>query len=109
MLASNALISMDGSLVAFSSWSYTEPDHKLVMDVYVRTTCVASVNSCVPHTTKISTGIDGSAANGNTQLMALTRDGRYALLLSSSDKFVPGDTNGTADLFVARTGVGPKP
>ena len=44
-----------------------------------------------------STGAEGNKAS--SWVRDVTNDGRYTLFLSSADNLVPGDTNGTEDVF----------
>jgi Tol biopolymer transport system component len=45
-----------------------------------------------------STG--GTIGNGESRLSSLSADGRFIVFESSADNLVPGDTNGTLDVFV---------
>src|SRR5687767_2466941 len=42
----------------------------------------------------------GDAMGGLTGRSAISSDGRFVVFESSSDLLLPGDTNGTADVFV---------
>lgn len=88
-------ISDDGRFVAFTSaaTNLVSGDTNGVPDVFVRdtiarTTVRASVSSG---------GVQGNNISGGPSLSA---DGRYVAFQSYASNLVPGDTNGTADVFV---------
>jgi Tol biopolymer transport system component len=51
-------------------------------------------------TERVSLGAGGVEANGGSGLPALSGDGRWAAFRSEATNLVPGDTNGTRDVFV---------
>jgi Tol biopolymer transport system component len=59
-------------------------------------------------TARVSVATDGSQGNGDAGLgpLAMTPDGRFVAFTSSASNLVPGDTNGSPDLFLhdRRTG-----
>ena len=85
----------DGRFVAFESSAdnLVPGDDNGVSDVFVRdvqngTTRMASVDS------------NGVLGNANSVEAAISADGRYVAFLSLASNLVPGDTNGTWDVFV---------
>jgi len=50
-------------------------------------------------TVVVTTAADGTPANAAIQDLKLSGDGRIAAFLTAADNLVPGDTNGTWDLF----------
>lgn len=48
----------------------------------------------------VSVSAAGNAANGGSSERGVSGDGRYATFCSVADNLVPGDTNGTSDVFV---------
>ena len=48
----------------------------------------------------VSVSVDGSPTNGYSFGSAISADGRYVAFGSSASNFVPGDTNGSLDVFV---------
>lgn len=57
-------------------------------------------------TTRVSVATDGTEANGQSSVAAISADGRYVLFNSGATTLVAGDTNGTWDAFLhdRRTG-----
>jgi Tol biopolymer transport system component len=96
-------ISADGRYVAF--WSHDEwltydawnrmPDY-FVHDTVTKTTERVSLASAQP-TVNCPACARG---HGGTQTPAISADGRYVAFVSDSADLVPGDTNGSADVFV---------
>lgn len=88
-------ISADGRYVAFESaaWNLVRGDTNARPDVFVRdmvtgTTTLASVND------------QGDGGELGSEAPVISADGRYVTFLSYARNLVPGDTNGTGDLFV---------
>ena len=52
-------------------------------------------------TTRVSVASDGTQANGNSLYAAISADGRH-IAFHSLGSFSQSDTNGMADVFVAR-------
>jgi len=88
-------ISADGRYVAFQSSALTlaSPDFNGSDDVFVHD----RVNGV---TTRVSVASNGTEGNGASQGASLSADGRYVAFFSFATKLVPGDTNGTWDVFV---------
>src|SRR5215207_4490550 len=51
-------------------------------------------------TERVSVGPAGAAGDDDSQLAAISGDGRYVAFWSSASTLVPGDTNGVGDVFV---------
>ena len=51
-------------------------------------------------TERVSVGPAGAAGDDDSQLAAISADGRYVAFWSSASTLVAGDTNGTSDVFV---------
>jgi Tol biopolymer transport system component len=56
--------------------------------------CVAGI------TERISVDSDGNQGNSGSDLPSISADGRYVAFVSNASYLVPGDTNGTSDIFV---------
>jgi Tol biopolymer transport system component len=94
-------ISTDGRFVAFSSFAtnLVRRDTNKIQDVFVRdretgTTVRASVASDGTQATGIAGPFDFSADP------SISGDGRVVAFFSSATNLVPGDANGTSDVFV---------
>ncbi|HET7844791.1 MAG TPA: hypothetical protein VFL14_11610, partial [Xanthomonadales bacterium] len=57
-------------------------------------------------TATIATGQGGAAPNGVSKNIALSDGGRFVVFESTASNLVPGDTNGTSDVFVRNTSNG---
>jgi uncharacterized repeat protein (TIGR01451 family) len=95
-------LSSDGRLVAFLSRATdltTVPDTNDAYDVFVRDLVAGS-------TRMLSENAEGTAAaNGNSQDLALSADGRYVAFTSTAtDLTTISDTNGATDVFVREVG-----
>lgn len=88
-------ISADGRFVSFYSHASTlvEGDDNGFSDVFLH-------DRLSGETVLVSTGYDGSPANGNSELQALSSDGRWMAFSSEASNLVPGDTNSSSDIFV---------
>lgn len=87
-------ISRNGSTIAFSSTAaLVANDTNGQSDIYV--------HDLLSHqTTRVSVSSTGVQANGGSGELALSYDGRYVVFGSAATNLVPGDTNGTWDIFV---------
>jgi Tol biopolymer transport system component len=81
-------ISADGRYVTFEAGSVNGFDQVYIRDRLAGTTAIASVDS------------NGALGNNHSYFSALSADGRYVAFLSSASNLVPGDTNGTYDIFL---------
>ncbi|WP_354147707.1 HYR domain-containing protein [Arthrobacter sp. 754] len=96
-------ISADGRYVTFQSVAsnLVAADTNGTDDVFVRDRVAGS-------TERVSLASDGTQANGQSVLPAISGDGRYVVFQSVASNLVPGDTNGAPDVFVRdRQGIGP--
>ena len=91
-------ISADGRYVAFGSWAdnLVPGDTNVWDDVFVRDTLAGT-------TTRVSVDSAGAEGDGSSVGPSISTDGRYVAFGSSADNLVPGDTNGTNDVFVRDT------
>ncbi len=103
-------ISSDGRYVAFASDSTNMVAQDVsVGAIYERDTCNGAAAGCVPATSLVTIGNDGSLPNGGTNNQSMSADGRYIAFASLSSNLVPGDTfavNAWKDIFVRDTCVG---
>ncbi|MEG3927831.1 calcium-binding protein [Microcoleus sp. D3_18a_C4] len=92
-------ISADGRFVAFSSIAanLVPGDTNNNTDIFVRD---LSTNT----TTRVSVDSAGNQANNNSFAIAsISDDGRFVAFNSAAANLVPGDTNGSRDIFVRDT------
>ncbi|MFC9842793.1 TolB family protein [Streptomyces sp. NPDC060223] len=64
-----------------------------------------AVPSAAP-TVRLSVAADGTQANASANGAAISRDGRVAAFVSSASNLVPGDSQGSSDLFVRQLRTG---
>jgi Tol biopolymer transport system component len=85
----------DGSLVAFASGAsnLVAGDTNGVDDIFVR-------DLSSGRNSRVSVGPGGAEANGNSEVPAVSGDGRIVAFQSTATNMVPGDTNNTIDVFV---------
>jgi hypothetical protein len=74
-----------------------------LFDIFVRDTCVGA-SGCTPATFRVSVALDGTESVDRSDVPAITADGRFVVFQSISTAFLPGDTNSSYDVFLARTG-----
>jgi Tol biopolymer transport system component len=88
-------LSADGRVSTFTSVAsnLVAGDTNRVQDVFVRDRSRAL-------TTRISVGPRGRQANGESDVPAVSADGRYVAFQSDATNLVPADTNGRLDVFV---------
>ncbi len=95
-------ISADGRYVAFMSYAsnLVPGDTNGTYDVFVR-------DQQTGVTERVSVSSDGTQGNSISYAPSISGDGRYVALSSYASNLVPGDTNGTSDIFVRhrQTGV----
>jgi Tol biopolymer transport system component len=92
----NSVISGDGRFVA-AVFSGCTP-HQVIL--YDRST---------QQTVRVSVAPDGLFGNGDSYIAAVSRDGRLIAFRSEASDLVDNDTNGIADIFVAKIGDGNGP
>jgi Tol biopolymer transport system component len=94
-------ISGDGTQVAFQSYAtnLASGDTNGANDIFVRD---------LQHslTTRVSVATNGAQANAQSFHAAISADGRHVAFASDATNLVPGDTNGTQDVFVHDRGSG---
>ena len=95
-------ISADGRNVAFASsaTNLVAGDTNAAADVFVH-------DRQTGETERVSVASDGAEANTASTRPSISADGRYVAFESLASNLVPGDTNGSADVFVhdRRTGI----
>ncbi len=101
----NTALSADGRFVAFQSkaTNLVPSDTNGLIDVFVHDRLTGT-------TARVSVASDGTQATGvNTPdpHPRISADGRVVAFNSNSTNLVPGDTNGFADVFLARLAAGP--
>jgi len=100
--------SPDGRFVAFESLAsnLVPGDTNAAHDTFIRNTCRGAPTACTPSTIRASVANDGSQANGESFWPLMSADGRFLAFRSSATNLVPGDTNGTDDIFLRDTCLG---
>ena len=88
-------LSADGSTVAFASLAtnFGAPEAVHVVNVFVR-------DQRSGKTERISEGLGGADADGDSKSPSVSADGSVVAFESSASNLVPGDTNGASDVFV---------
>jgi hypothetical protein len=88
-------ISANGRFVAFGSFAsnLVPGDTNLESDIFVRDTLTNT-------TTRVSLDSAGNQANSGSFQPSISADGRFVVFESLASNLVPGDTNGTRDIFV---------
>lgn len=88
-------ISADGRFVAFQSQAtnLVAGDTNNSIDIFVRDRVTGT-------TTRVSVDSQGAQSNGTSYEPSISADGRFVAFWSFASNLVPGDTNGTWDVFV---------
>ena len=87
-------VSQNGRFVAFDSTATNLVlDTNATSDIFVR-------DHKTDKTRRVSVRSNGVQANGGSQLPDISDSGRFVTFMSSATNLVPGDTNGTSDIFV---------
>lgn len=88
-------ISQSGRYVAFDSnaTNLIGLDTNGTTDIFVR-------DRKTGKTRRVSVRTNGTQGNGPSQIPDISGSGRFVTFLSNASNLVPGDTNGTADIFV---------
>ncbi len=88
-------ISGDGTIVVFqsSATNLVPGDTNGQGDIFVR-------NLALGQTTRVNVSSLGEQANNITENPSISADGRFIGFASAASNLVPGDTNGTWDIFV---------
>mgnify|MGYP003323742185 CR=1 FL=1 len=61
---------------------------------------VLSAPTLAQETERVSVDSTGVEGNNGSSVPSISGDGRYVAFMSDADNLVPGDTNGTSDIFV---------
>lgn len=85
-------IARDGELIAFRSLDNLDGATTTYYDIFVQDLFGAPE--------RVSLGMGGVAANGNSYAPSLSADGRFVAFYSYADNLTPKDNNGVADVFV---------
>ncbi|MEK6749872.1 MAG: putative Ig domain-containing protein [Pseudomonadota bacterium] len=93
--SSDVAVSGDGHFVVFASdaTQLVASDANALRDIFVYDRDTDSYE-------KISNGVGGVAANGNSYWPSISNDGRYVAFVSEANNLVSGDTNAARDAFV---------
>ncbi|MEG4046529.1 calcium-binding protein [Microcoleus sp. Pol17_C1] len=91
-------ISGDGRFVAFASRApnLVPGDSNASLDIFVRDLLTNT-------TTRVSVDAAGNPGNGESYVPSISGDGRFVVFASDAANLVPGDTNGSRDIFVRDT------
>jgi Tol biopolymer transport system component len=90
-----SIMSGNGRYVAFLSTAsnLVPDDNNGIQDLFVR-------DRMLKTTSRISIGQRGEESNELPNSIAMTSDGNAIAFMSFADNLVPGDTNGTSDIFI---------
>jgi Tol biopolymer transport system component len=95
--SSDPKISADGRYVVFESHARNlipgEANARLAPQIYLRDRTMGT-------TERISVSSTGEAGNRESSSPSISADGRFVAFESEADNLVPGDTNGSMDVFV---------
>ncbi len=86
-------ISADGLHVAFEGQASAQADSSGTSDIFVHDRVTGTIE-------RVSDPPDGLPVNGPSNNPSISGDGRYAAFASFASNLIPGDTNGTGDIFV---------
>jgi Tol biopolymer transport system component len=91
-------ISADGRFVVFDSLAsnIVPGDTNSSRDIFVRDTLTNT-------TTRVSLDSAGNQGNRDSRINSISADGRFLAFYSDASNLVPGDTNGSRDIFVRDT------
>ncbi len=103
-------ISANGRYVAFdSSATNLTPNSTNTggrSAVFLRDTCIGAPSGCSPSISLLSVATDGTSANDDARLAAISADGRLVAFNSVATNLVSSDTNGWLDVFLRDTCLG---
>lgn len=96
-------ISADGQALAFQSEAndLAEGNPSGVTDVFHSEAVAVGQGELDFHTHLVSQGVGGAVPNGASQNASISANGRWVAFLSFASNLIAGDTNGSADIFVA--------
>ncbi|WFU24390.1 VCBS domain-containing protein [Bradyrhizobium sp. CB1717] len=97
-LAQQPVFSPDGTKIAFYSNAANLVSGVNAFEVYVKDLSTGAI-------TVVSTNASGTQANGYSQTPVFSPDGTKLVFVSSASNLVPGDTNGSEDIFVKDIGL----
>jgi len=102
-----AAVSADGRVVAFTSdaTNLVSNDTSPFPKAFIRDTCSGVVSGCTAGIFRLSVALDGTAANNQSQVGAVSANGAYVVFSSLASNLGPGDSNQVFDVFLARTGL----
>jgi len=104
--AANPVLSEDGNRLAFSTfWPLLPSDTNNLWDIYVYDHAASSLQ----RVSLTSTGGErnqGTESASRSVAPAISGDGRFVAYATTASNVVPGDTNGTQDVFVTDTQTG---
>jgi len=72
---------------------------------FIRDSCSGVSSGCTAGTLRLSVALDGTAANNQSQVGAVSANGSYVVFSSLASNLGPGDSNQVFDVFLARTGL----
>jgi hypothetical protein len=100
-------ISANGRFVAFDSSATNLTPNSINSGgqaaVFLRDTCIGAPAGCTPTITLVSVASDGTPANDDARLPAISADGRFLAFNSVATNLVANDTNGWLDVFLRDT------
>jgi hypothetical protein len=100
-----ALISADGRFVVFRSSGSNLVAAAGEGGIFLRDTCNGA-SGCKPSTIRVAVGNSGEIPVANLFEFAMSGNGRFVAFTSNATNVVPGDTNGSFDVFVEDTCIG---
>jgi len=116
------LVSVDSNGIPANDWSYgpyISSDGRYVTFTSHATNLVAGDSNAVPDgfvhdtqtrvTKRVSVGSNGTQANNESSVSAISGDGQYIVFSSPATNLVTGDTNLASDVFVHRQSFLPPP
>jgi len=100
--------SANGRFVLFESSAdnLVPGDTNFSSDIFVRDTCLGAAGGCTPSTKLVTVATDGGVGNNTNESPRISPDGRFVAFIGHASNLVPGDTNGSRDVFVRDTCVG---
>jgi Tol biopolymer transport system component len=95
------MLSADGTTVSFASYAtnFVSNDTNLAVDAFVVDLATRTIE-------RISVDPSGSEGNSDSYPTSISADGRFIAFWSFASNLVPGDSNGSADIFVSDRATG---
>ena len=100
-------VSADGRLVAFDSLATNliYGGSAAPKTVFLRDTCIGAPTGCITTTILLARRTaDGLGGNGIDTNPVISADGRFAVFLSNATNLLPGGSNGSIQVYLAKTG-----